>query len=1149
MDGLPEKITPGSSPTSPQLRPGIVQSKKDVFSNEVLICEDVLFLGSLSVISSDDYAELLATLRQLVKDYEIGLSESTLQPKPAVCLSFPITDESAPFSVFSQQSGEVLQSFNAENVAFYFSTWLKDTQGYVVLTYPDEHPNSNPTAFQKNYYSFVYQCSSMFEARRVVACIGAMVRRTSKPSVSPEIKAVSVLSACPTEYRICFRVYVDMREIDTKSSLGSTSVSKEKPNVFKFRQNLDKILVIGVGQLEDSADIPPLRVVKCPSIGLACGRYINASDVTELAANLVSLTPDQAATLIPEASTFVTIAHWSPHVPQFEILNTVTDRERFVFFTVVFELSLEFVTKPVRISCVFRAKVFQKDAVFWLSSPRTPFCEDVTLFLVEEVNKEENRINMNRFAIAGISSPSSEVICSPTTSTHAEAAKGFPETESASSTSQNLGAAKDLAAPAADAEGVSDDAIDDDEPLMSGNGGEDLRTITNDQLLVAWGALVTEWRARIQSSASSATSLPVPPSAESVVLRSGAEALPDGALGRRVIQLVRRGIPHTMRKEIWQMLAGFQGADPGLTEVYRILLTKPCRFDTEIQRDLPRTFPANDFFKDREGQEVLFQLTRAYALYDEAVGYCQGISFIAAALLLHLPEEQAFCLLAKIMSNYGTRLLFLQNCEGLFRCLHQFECLLRNQLPDVAKAFEDLGVKVHMFASQWFLTLFMTKFPLYLVFRIFDIFLAEGLIFIFKVMISLLRISRSILLSLDFEGTLKYFRVTLPKRFLSREACDQLISMACGAKVSGSRLNRYARDWERIREAEANENSPVVALQREVWQLREQCGRLEKENEGLADNVLSSKTEMQSTIDKLEDRVESLNQELMNVRHELIEKREECALLERDSTKVKDMFREALTKHDEQMTIIAEYKTITANLSRRIEEEASRPSTQLKPSQVFVDVVLACNGTCRRALDERVPGWSSDSAPSNGVIVASELKEGEEMEALRRRVKELELELARNKVNLVDAECARQELSHELMMKTAELEELRNAADAPFTHNARQWLAKKWTTATSRGNGNAAAAPTTAQFVSESSYLFPKFGGSVRLTREELNQPRLLAASQLFLMEGGRKKGSDHDELEGRCHSFGKDWKPYNRLPRVILLVWRPSRYCITHLK
>ncbi len=63
---------------------------------------------------------------------------------------------------------------------------------------------------------------------------------------------------------------------------------------------------------------------------------------------------------------------------------------------------------------------------------------------------------------------------------------------------------------------------------------------------------------------------------------------------------------------------------------------QPCRFDTDIQRDLPRTFPAHDFFRDKRGQEILYQLTRCYSLYDEEVGYTQGISFIAAALLLHV---------------------------------------------------------------------------------------------------------------------------------------------------------------------------------------------------------------------------------------------------------------------------------------------------------------------------------------------------------------------------------------------------------------------------------------------------------------------------------------------------------------------------------
>ncbi len=51
-------------------------------------------------------------------------------------------------------------------------------------------------------------------------------------------------------------------------------------------------------------------------------------------------------------------------------------------------------------------------------------------------------------------------------------------------------------------------------------------------------------------------------------------------------------------------------------------------------------------------------------------------------------------------------------------------------------------------------------------------------------MISLLRTSRRDLLGLDFEGTLKFFRVTLPKRFRSPEACNDLINMAVAAKVS-----------------------------------------------------------------------------------------------------------------------------------------------------------------------------------------------------------------------------------------------------------------------------------------------------------------------------------------------------------------------------
>ena len=40
---------------------------------------------------------------------------------------------------------------------------------------------------------------------------------------------------------------------------------------------------------------------------------------------------------------------------------------------------------------------------------------------------------------------------------------------------------------------------------------------------------------------------------------------------------------------------------------------------------------------------------KAYAVSDPEVGYCQGSAFIAGMLLLHMPEEDAFSVLMKLM--------------------------------------------------------------------------------------------------------------------------------------------------------------------------------------------------------------------------------------------------------------------------------------------------------------------------------------------------------------------------------------------------------------------------------------------------------------------------------------------------------------------
>ena len=61
--------------------------------------------------------------------------------------------------------------------------------------------------------------------------------------------------------------------------------------------------------------------------------------------------------------------------------------------------------------------------------------------------------------------------------------------------------------------------------------------------------------------------------------------------------------------------------------------------------------------------------------------------------------------------------MFRENFEQLQLRFYQLERLVETRIPDLFAHFQEIGLETHMFASQWFLTLFSAKFPLHLVFR------------------------------------------------------------------------------------------------------------------------------------------------------------------------------------------------------------------------------------------------------------------------------------------------------------------------------------------------------------------------------------------------------------------------------------------------
>ncbi|EDW51387.1 GM13069 [Drosophila sechellia] len=228
-----------------------------------------------------------------------------------------------------------------------------------------------------------------------------------------------------------------------------------------------------------------------------------------------------------------------------------------------------------------------------------------------------------------------------------------------------------------------------------------------------------------------------------------------------VSELVRRGIPHHFRAIVWQQLSGASEGDKKQYAEY-IKATSAC--EKVIRRDIARTYPEVEFFKEKDGpgQEALFNVIKAYSLHDREVGYCQGSGFIVGLLLMQMPEEEAFAVLVQIMQQHRMRHMFKPSMSELGLCMYQLENLVQEQIPDMHIHFQQQGFQTTMYASSWFLTLYTTTLNVNLSCRIMDVFLSEGMEFIFKVALALLLTGKETLLCLDMEAMLKFFQKSCP---------------------------------------------------------------------------------------------------------------------------------------------------------------------------------------------------------------------------------------------------------------------------------------------------------------------------------------------------------------------------------------------------
>uniref|UniRef100_UPI00398E9D2E EVI5-like protein isoform X6 n=1 Tax=Pristiophorus japonicus TaxID=55135 RepID=UPI00398E9D2E len=291
-------------------------------------------------------------------------------------------------------------------------------------------------------------------------------------------------------------------------------------------------------------------------------------------------------------------------------------------------------------------------------------------------------------------------------------------------------------------------------------------------------------------------------------------------------ELIRKGIPHHFRGIVWQLLCN--ATDMPVKNQYSELLkmTSPC--EKLIRRDIARTYPEHEFFKGQDslGQEVLFNVMKAYSLVDREVGYCQGSAFIVGLLLMQMPEEEAFCVFVRLMQEYRLRELFKPSMAELGLCIYQFEYLIQDQLPELNVHFRSQSFHTSMYASSWFLTIFLTTFSLPLATRIFDIFMYEGLEIVFRIGMAILQFNQAELMQLDMEGMSQHFQKVIPQQF---DSCpDKLIMKAYQVKYNPKKMKKLEKEYTTIKNKEMEEQIEIKRLRTENRLLKQRIETLEK---------------------------------------------------------------------------------------------------------------------------------------------------------------------------------------------------------------------------------------------------------------------------------------------------------------------------------
>ena len=158
-----------------------------------------------------------------------------------------------------------------------------------------------------------------------------------------------------------------------------------------------------------------------------------------------------------------------------------------------------------------------------------------------------------------------------------------------------------------------------------------------------------------------------------------------------VRNLVRAGVPPDLREHVWLILSG------GLTMLrtrradyaHLAYLSDTSSFAQLIDLDLSRTFQDEPEWRKRGCEAATRRILGAYSIRNPSLGYCQGLSYVAATLTFHLSEECAFAVLCSMLEDGLIPPDYYTSLQGAVIDQQVLEALVESEIPGLVRVFDE----------------------------------------------------------------------------------------------------------------------------------------------------------------------------------------------------------------------------------------------------------------------------------------------------------------------------------------------------------------------------------------------------------------------------------------------------------------------------